>query len=154
MRTIIAVVCCIILSAVAAARPVRVWTYEELLKESDVVAIVKVTKVVETDIPLAGYGEPKQYQSKRASAVVGLMLKGKSQSLLAFDFFTYAPSVSSPPNGAMFVDLSKADRAHYLVFLKRLDDGTLAPVSGHFDAQMSICEVGPQGLIEVKDKME
>ena len=154
MRTIIAVVGCIILSAVATARPVRVWSYEDLLKESDVAAIVKVTKVVDTDVTLGGRGDAKQYQGKRASAIVGLMLKGKAQPSLAFDFFTYAPPVSSPPNGAMFADLSKAERSHYLVFLKRLDDGTLAPVSGHYDAQMSICEVGPQGLIEVKEKME
>ena len=73
---------------------------------------------------------------------------------LAFDYFTYAIGVSSPPNGAMFADLSKVDRSHYLVFLKRLDDGRLVPVSGHYDAATSICELAARGLIEVKEKAE
>jgi hypothetical protein len=152
MRLLIAATCCLVLSTPAFARPVRVWTYDDLLKEADVVAIVKVTKVAETDVPLAGHGDPKQYQGKRADAIVGLMLKGEGRPSLAFDVFRYAPDTSSPPNGALFADVSKADTAHYLVFLKRQDDGTLVPVSGHYDAQVSIREMSAQGLIEIKEK--
>ena len=110
MRSLIALLGVVLLATAAAARPVRVWTYEELHKEADVVAIVRVTSVENTDAPLEGYGAAGQFQGKRATATVGLMLKGEAVPTIAMDFFTYAKGTGIPPNGALFADLSKADR--------------------------------------------
>jgi hypothetical protein len=76
MRPFLALAICLLVAGTAAARPVRVWTYEDLFKEADVVAIVRVTEVRDTAARLEGYGDTKLYQGKEAEALVGLMLKG------------------------------------------------------------------------------
>jgi hypothetical protein len=154
MRPFLALAICLLVAGTAAARPVRVWTYEDLFKEADVVAIVRVTEVRDTAARLEGYGDTKLYQGKEAEALVGLMLKGDRQPKLTFQFFSYAPKVSPLPNGAMFADLSGFQKSHYLVFLKKLDDGTLVPISGHFDAGSSVRALDGEGLIELRESRE
>jgi len=150
-RLLICIVAVFLLPASVSARPVRVWSYEELLKEADVVAIVKVTKIEDTTARFEGHGDPSWYQGKLAHATVGLMLKGDVRKTLSFQFFNYLPKFRDPPNGAWFANLSKAGQVHlhYLVFLKKTVDGALVPATGHYDAGASLCEVAPQGPIEI-----
>src|SRR5689334_24192929 len=138
MKTVVGAILGIVCATSTIARPVRVWTHEDLLKEADVVAIVRIDRVVETSATLEGHGDAKQYQGKRAAAVVGLSLKGALSRTFTFDFFTYSSPTTTPPNGAMFPDLSRRDKVHYLVFLKKTTDGTLLPVAGHYDGDVSI----------------
>jgi len=148
-RLLICTVAAFLLAASASARPVRLWSYEELLKEADVVAIVKVTKIEETTARFEEHGDPGWYQGKLAHATVGLMLKGDARRTLSFQFFNYLPKFKDPPNGAWFANLSKAGQVHYLVFLKKTVGGDWAPATGHYDAGASICVVAPQGPIEI-----
>lgn len=150
MKTMIVVAIAVLFTTSAFARPVRIWSYEDLFREADVVAIVKVKKISDTKTLLEGHSDPKRYQGKRAEVNVGLSLKGEHRETLSFEFFTYAKQIGEE-NGAMFADLSKADKAHYLVFLKKTEDGTLIPVSGHYDADVSIREVASNSLIQIKD---
>ena len=151
MKAMTPVAIAVLFTTSAFGRPVRIWSYEDLFKEADVVAIVKVKKIADTTARLEGHGDPDQYQGKRAEVVVGLSLKGERKQTLSLDFFTYANKRGAPPDGAEFADLSKANKAHYLVFLKKAGDGTLIPVSGHYDADVSIREVASNSLIQIED---
>lgn len=125
MKTIIVATIAALFAASAFARPLRIWSYEDLFKKADVVPIVKVKAITDTTARFEGHGDPNQYQGRRAELLVGLSLKGERKQTISFDFFAYAPKSSSPPNGAEFADLGNADKVHYLVFLKKADDGTL-----------------------------
>ncbi len=87
-------------------------------------------------------------QGKRATVKVGLTLKGERQQVLNFDLFCYRPGVKvyALVDPYYLADLSRAEKAEYLVFLKRTPDGTLIPTSGHYQASESLREVTP-GLI-------
>lgn len=150
MKTFIAATSVMLFVTFAMARPVRIWTYEELLEKADVAAIIQVTKIEKTEARLAGHGDPRQFQGKRATATVGLRLKGKPGQTIQFDFFTYSSSTAPRANGAMFPDLSKADKAHYLVFLKKTSDGMYMPVSGHYDGRICIRNIESTGLIRIE----
>ncbi len=151
MKRLIALTVVAMCTTSALARPVRSWTYEELLKEADVAAIIRIDRVDDITATLEGHGDPKQYQGKRAAALVGLSLKGEPSRTLTFDFFTYTSQTMIPPNGAMFPDLTKAERVHYLVFLKKTADGTFIPVGGHYDGDVSIRPIESKGLIRIDD---
>ncbi len=150
MKTFIAATSTMLFVTLAMPRPVRVWTYEELLEQADVAAIIQVTKIEKTEAQLEGHGDPKQFRGKRATATVGLKLKGVADQTIQFDFFTYSSPTAIPPNGAMFPDLSKADKSHYLVFLKKTTDGMHIPVSGHYDGSTSIRTIESTGLIRIE----
>ena len=150
MKTLIAATSVILFAALAIARPVRVWTYEELLEKADVAAIIQVTKIEKTEAQLEGHGDAKQFQGKRATGAVGLKLKGKLEKTIQFDFFTYSSSTAPRANGAMFPDLSKADTAHFLVFLKKTSDGMYMPVSGHYDGSICIRSIESTVLIRIE----
>jgi hypothetical protein len=138
---LICIVAVFLLPASASARVVPIWSYEALLKEADVVAIVKVT-IIEDKARLEREGDPSWYQGKVAHATVGLMLKGDARKTLSFQFY----DDNHDPEGA---DLSKAGKVHYLVFLKKTADGALAPATGHGNARASIYEVAPQSVNEI-----
>jgi hypothetical protein len=150
MKQILAVAIVVLSAVPAYARPVRIWSYEELFKESDVVAIVRVNKIEDTTTKLDGYA---RLQGKRATLKVGLNLKGERQQVLYLDFFSYPTGINGNmvPNGFYFVNFGRADKADYLVFLKKTADGTLISVSGQYDAGVSIREVTP-GLIRAEDE--
>jgi hypothetical protein len=147
MKQTLAVLVFLCLAAPAFARPVRVWSYEELFKESDVVAIVKVIDIRDTTANLHGRVD-RSIQGKRARLRVGLILKGEKQDVLTLDFFAMTPPLRGDmvPNGFFFLDFSRADKVHYLVFLKKTAEGSLLPVSGHDDAAFSVRELAPQGV--------
>jgi len=148
-RLLICIVAVFLLPASASARVVPIWSYEALLKEADVVAIVKVT-IIEDKARLERKGDPSWYQGKVAHATVGLMLKGDARKTLSFQFFAlHPPKFEYPLDGPWFADLSKAGRVHYLVFLKKTVGGALAPATGHGNARASIYEVAPQSVNEI-----
>jgi hypothetical protein len=150
MKAVIGAMLVILCATATLARPVRVWTYAELLKEADVVAILRVDRIENTGATFEGHGDSKQYQGKRATSIVGLSLKGSPSRTLTFDFFTYSSPTVIPPNGAMFPDLSKRDKVHYLVFLKKAADGTLIPVGGHYDGDVSIRPIESNSLVRIE----
>jgi len=151
MKNAVAITFIILVASSVMARPVRSWTYDELLKEADVVAIVEVAKIQNTKTKLEGHGDPKQYQGKQATVVVGLSVKGEKLRTFEFHFFTYSTPNMIPPNGAMFPDLSSAEKSHYLVFLKRNADGVLIPVGGHYDGSVSIRALEKNGIIRIEN---
>jgi len=42
------------------------------------------------------------------------------------------------PNGALFLNFKDAKKSQYLVFLKKYKSGQYLPVTGHYDAALSI----------------
>ncbi len=117
------------------ARFVQIIGYSELAEESDCVMIVSVS------VPTAHTGKKQRYWNHEVEQVqtrfkVQAVLKGKYES--ASWNFNHLVSVPDPEkkiemDGMPFVQFPKADE-FYLVFLKRLPDGSLAPVTGVDDS--------------------
>jgi hypothetical protein len=60
----------------------------------------------------------------------------KTINLLYFAYSNLAPS-----NGASFLNFSDSKKHQYLVFLKKEDKGELVPVTGHYDAALSVKKI-------------
>jgi len=122
------------------ARIIPYQPYEKLFKQADVVAIVELKSVSPSEKKLTGHGSPDKFDGKVALLTVGIVLKGDSGinqiSLLHFSY-----SKMGEPNGALFLDFSDSEKHQYLVFLKKDDDVSLAPVTGHYDAALSVKKI-------------
>ena len=156
-RLFICIVAVFLLPASASARVFPIRSYEELFKEADVVAIVKVDKIEDTKARLEGESDPNWYQGKVAHATVGLMLKGDARKTLSFQFFDYNRAAMRKAHvyvteGPWFASLGKAEKVHYLVFLKKTTGGGLMPATGHAAEEASILEIAPQGPVEIKSE--
>ena len=119
----------------AEARLISDWPYSKLVKEADFVAVVEVASVTNSTDRLTGYGDPAQYQGKIARLKVGWVIKGEPTTEAELLFFAY--SSMGEPNGALFISFDEPEKHQYLVFLKR-DGDKLIPVTGHYDASISV----------------
>ncbi|GEM_PF-2864233 len=137
------VVCLLTLmvSSIGSARIMRLQPYETLFEHSDVVAIVELKSLSPSDAKLEGHGTPDMFDAKVAHFTVGLVLKGDPElAQINLLHFTYAKGVVQP-NGAMFLQLSDAKTYQYLVFLKKDAEGNLSPVTGQYDASLSVKKI-------------
>jgi hypothetical protein len=144
------------------ARSMRAWTYDDLLKESDLVVIASVvdTKVVPTtdDLSANGLGRSGYHiQQLETVFLVKVVLKGKhQQKRLDLVHFRYDPKVNEPIlNGPTLIEFPNSDQIaksiegnkrgygkDYLLFLKLRKDGKCGPVTGQVDPLFSIRELG------------
>ena len=143
------------------ARPIRNWTYNDLLKESDLVVIANVTdtKVVPTtdDVSVNGLARlGRDFQQLETVFLVRVIVKGEhKQERLHLVHFGIGPKTESMPNGPMLIEFSKSDRIartltgkervygrDYLLFLKIRNDGKYDPVTGQVDSVLSVRELG------------
>ncbi len=151
------------------ARFIRTWTYDDLVKESDLVVIANVVdvKVVPTteDLSVNGLGT-FGYPVQQIETAIRLraVIKGKyEQKRLDMVHFRYGPKVNGPIiNGPTLFEFPKSDRIartigegnervygkDYLLFLKVGKDGKYRPVTGQVDPVFSVRELGdPMHLI-------
>ena len=144
------------------AHSMRDWTYDDLLKESDLVVIADVvdTKVVPTTDDLSANGLASfghSFQQIETVFLVRTAIKGKhEQKRLAFVQFDIGPSGDTIPNGPTLFRFPKSDRIartigkgnervygeDYLLFLKVRKDGKYDPVTGQVDPVFSVRELG------------
>jgi len=134
-----------LVASIAEARLKRSWTYEQLLNEADIVAVVDASPPKDTentDVFLV-YPVVQILTTLRVHAV----LKGDTKKeSLEFVHYRYGKIDRSIINGAQFVHFL-AVRKHgkieyqkpkYLVFLKRRKDGRYEAVSGQIDPVDSV----------------
>jgi hypothetical protein len=136
------------------ARPTRFWTYEDLVKESDLVVIA--TPVESQDLK-----EPAEFPNtsrvdangKRvALAAVGVetkfavqvVLKGEKKELKELVFFHLREpdQRTLTPNGPMTASFDLKNRPRYLMFLKREADGRYISTTGQMDSAVGVKELG------------
>jgi len=124
--------------SIGQARPVRQWTYSDLEKEADFVAIVEVSDIQPTDVRLPKVPNPEWFQGLIATLKPLWVIKGdKNAKDIKFLFYRYSDNANAIPNGAIFATLEKGNRKQYLIFLKKGSSG-YSPVSGDYDAGQSV----------------
>lgn len=133
----------------AEARTIRPWPYSTLVEEADFVAVVEVASVTNSTDRLTGHSDPATYQGKIAKLKVGWVIKGEPTTEADLLFFAY--SSMSEPNGAKFISFNEPEKHQYLVFLKR-DGGKLIPVTGHYDASISVKVLKQDACSRIENK--
>ena len=134
------------LTAIVAARVVRIWPYQELLEKSDFVVIATPTATNDTkehvDLP-SFPGQPVIGVETRFA--VSAVLKG-DKALKDFVLHHYRPDRVMVPNGPTFISFTPAEnptpiQRAYILFLLREADGRYAPVVGQTDPGMGVKEL-------------
>jgi hypothetical protein len=128
----------LVASVTAHARPIEVPTYQQLHDKADLVLILKVQTITETDAKTRQYGDPDFYQGYKAKCQVLSVLKGKLEQTVAAIPFLQHPKGMPGFNGAIPAPLSLRDNLVFLAYLKRRPNGELAPLTGEYDAGLSI----------------
>ena len=163
-KFVFAVVCAICFLAypsAAEARLSRKWTYDQLLKEADLVVIAEAVWTEQADDEPPNHSWPRELVAQNTTFKVRLTLKGKAEGekikVLHFKFGQYKKglddrllSLDEPHfvafrTGPMTVGTGKEKHVlpapEYLLFLKKTKDGRYEPLSGQFDPDRSIREV-------------
>ncbi len=150
------------------ARAVRTWSYEELIKASDLVAIVEPISTESTkDIfPASSSGRPQtDIVGQNTSFKILATLKGDTQKDATINVlhFVYSPDVLMIANGARFAHFVSgplqfrkqvlqdekeiggitvySEQPVWLAFLKKMEDGRFEPVTPHYDSTDSFREL-------------
>jgi hypothetical protein len=144
MMRLILLVSTLLLATMPAshARLTRIWSYNDLAKEADVVMIVSVSSVSErTGTKEDFHGQP--FDSVLTKFKVHSVLKGKYDAT-SFDLHhvAYPTDTCVIANGWVFQWFDKPDE-FFLVFLKSATSGALEPVSGQEDLKWSFGSLSP-----------
>lgn len=130
--------------SVMEARPVRLWSYQDLEKESDVVLICRVdapTSRTKNKVRLPNWDG--EYDVVVTGFTVEAPLKGDYElSYFQLHHLAYPEDNSIVVNGCGHVWFSEKER-FYLVFLS-WKDGKLQPTSGDCDSNFSFIELPQQ----------
>jgi hypothetical protein len=125
-------------AATALARPIEPLTYQQLRDRADLILILKLQAITETDTKTHEYGDPDFYQGYLAKCEVLSVLKGSlERTNVAIPFFQNPQGVPGW-NGAIVAPFSLRDNLVYLAYLKRRPNGDLVALSGEYDAGRSI----------------
>lgn len=126
---------------IASARLIAHWPYLKLFQGADLVAVVELESIKESDEKLGGRGNKESFEGKVARLRIGVLLKGHCKTrTIDLLHFVYAKDVASI-NGALFLDFSDAEKHQYLVFLKRGRNNLYVPVAGQYDAELSVKKI-------------
>ena len=136
------------------ARLLPSWPYEKLLKEADLVVIVKAVESKDTKDVLKDNPWKVEFQGMETTFSVEAVLKGKVEGdKLTVLHYRLKPGMSVV-NGPLLVSFhtkgpfietkqAKVQLAQpcYLLFLTKAKDGRYEPVSGQVDPELSVKEV-------------
>jgi hypothetical protein len=148
-----------------SARTERLWSYDQLRDASDVVAILKPLKIENnTQTGVAEGLSPKDYQGVTTTFEVQCYLKGgPATDTIRVNHFKYAQPGWAATNGPGLVSFQIGRRVYrqvpdqdnkvvgdhrflqetpcWLAFLRKMPDGSFAPVSGQYTARSSFREL-------------
>lgn len=135
-------ICLVVLGCprVADARAVRHWSYAELTKSADIVAIVILHESRDAKKPAHPFGPKHKDAVEVISELKPLVIfKGKEKDLdeiLLLHYRMKKKPAQPILNGPNFATFQKKRR--YLVFLKKFGNDTYQPVNGQMDPINSI----------------
>src|SRR5262249_22220311 len=132
---------------IAAARLVRLWSYQELVDQSDLVVLATAADTTDTKehIDLPGFaGEHVVGVDTRFN--ISAVLKGeKTMKNLVLHHYRTVDGANVPhvPNGPSFISFTPAgdeslNQQAYLLFLNREADGRYAPAVGQSDPELGV----------------
>ena len=125
------------------ARPVHLWSYDELARKADLVLIVSVAKPTERTGAQETF-HSGQLDKVRTELKVHAVLKGKYDSA-NIELMHLAEPIDPHilfVDGWGFMWFKERDDM-FLVFLIKSDDGKLAPVTGQEDLNISFVKIPP-----------
>lgn len=136
-------------TGIAAARFVRIWSYQELFDKSDLVVIAAPTTTGDTKehINLPGF-DGQRVIGVETTFTVSAVLKGdKALKNLVLHYYRPGPDGMVVPNGPTFVYFAVPEKPAfrqktYILFLHREADGRYAPVVGQADPGLGVMELG------------
>ncbi|MBO0697773.1 MAG: hypothetical protein J2P46_05230 [Zavarzinella sp.] len=160
--------CVLIYPSAAPARLVKKWSYDQLLKEADLVVLAVAVRTEQAEDTPPDHSWPLELVAQNTTFKVRGALKGKAEGekiqVLHFKFggpkkgFEASAGILDGPNLVAFrtepVTMRAGKEVHvlppeYLLFLKRMKDGRYEPVSGRIDPAASVRQVsGPPGDAE------
>jgi hypothetical protein len=142
------------LPALARARLVPDWPYEKLLKEADVVVIVKAVSSKDTKDVMKERPWNIGFQGVETTFTVQAVLKGKVDGDELTVLHYKLPPDASVKDGPGLVSFRTKGvtirtkeakvllpRPGYLLFLKKGEGGRYEPVSGQIDPELSVREM-------------
>ena len=153
--------CFLVYPSAAPARLIKVWNYDKLLKEADLVVLAVAVRTEKADYEPPDHSWPRELVAQNTTLKVRGTLKGKAEGenikVLHFKFGEYKKGfehdgIFDGPNfvefrvGPVTKGTGKEKRIitpaqEYLLFLKKTKDGRYEPVSGQVDPVDSIREV-------------
>jgi hypothetical protein len=134
-------------ASVLFARPVKVWTEDELWKEADVVVIGSVVATKDGGRKPPSDTDPRDWVEVETKFKVVRKLKGEVEGdRIGITHFRYhdANSEVTVPDGPSFVRFN-ADKKHtYLIFLKRnAETARWEPLTGQYDPSGAFFHLTP-----------
>ena len=149
MKALAIILILVSVAVTAEARNIAWCPYSKLAEDADFVAVVEVGSITNSQDRLTGHGDPERFQGKIAHLEVLWVIKGEPTTEAQLLYFAY--SLNSEANGALFISFNEPERHQYLVFLKREGD-KLIPVTGHYDASISVKVLEQDGFSRTKRK--
>ena len=157
--------CVLMCPSAASARPVKKWSYDELLKEADLVILAAAVRTEPAEDAPPDHSWPLELVAQNTNFQVRGTLKGKAEGaqiqVLHFKFggpkkgleknfgILNGPNLVAFRTEAVTVRVGKDTHVlppEYLLFLKRTKDGRYEPVSGRIDPAVSVRQMsGPPG---------
>src|ERR1035437_4174689 len=114
----------------ALATPIELLSFQQLHDRADLILILKVQTIMETDVKTQEYGDPNFYQGYKTTCEVLSVLKGTlAQTNVAIPFFQHPQGIPGF-NGAIPAPFSLRNSLVFLAYLKRGPKGELAPLTG------------------------
>lgn len=142
------------MTVLAAARAVRIWSYEELLEKSELVVLATPTATNDTKehVDLPGFSG-EHLVGVETRFIPSAVLKGdKALKSFVLHHYRTADGTNMPhlPNGPGFVSFTPAQSPNgiqrtYILFLVREPDGRYAPVVGQADPGFAVKELVSSG---------
>lgn len=139
MKKLLPIVILILATTIAQARIVRMWSYQELYDQSDLIVIAKHISTEDTgeQAVLPNISPDVDVVGVSSKFAVFLVLKGDhSLKSLVLHHYRLSHEIPNYPtvNGPMlaYFDSDKLTK-QFLLFLRREPDGRYAPVSGQTD---------------------
>ncbi|MGA2544518.1 MAG: hypothetical protein ABSG78_23455 [Verrucomicrobiota bacterium] len=145
-----ATVLLLVSAGIVGARPVRLFSYQELLDKSDLIVIAKPVSTQEkADQAVSPPMWPESFVGLSTEFDVSLVVKGdNSLKKIVLHHYRFAkPEDDDPVDGLHLVSFDPAKKKSYLLFLKKEADGRFAPINGQQDP--GLCAVMPADNIDL-----
>jgi hypothetical protein len=120
-----------------SARPVKIWSFEELNEKADLVIVG--TAISSADAKGLAYPEAKADTWVSVDTVfqIDSTLKGdlKTDKVTVRHnrYYGNTPEITIIDGPSSFIEFNTKLKNQYLIFLKRTDDGSYVPLTGQYD---------------------
>ena len=130
---------------IAIARPVQLWSIEELKEQADVVLIGSVAATEDAQGFTYENAAADTWVKVDTVFQVETVFKGKLEAdtvAVRHERYFGQEAEVQVVDGPAFIAFDAEQKQRYLIFLKRTEGGTLEPLSGQYDPEFSFFRIG------------